>query len=416
MIGRTWTGFVAGRWFRAGADSGPSLGPAAAGIGVGVAALIVILGVMNGFQMGFIDAVLELDSYHVRLYEREAGQDAAAIASTIPGVAAVIPFRDVRTLAVNRQGRTEAIRIKIVPDDALILDPSLANLPFRSGAFGDRGGLSVGSELARRLNLVVGDRLSVLAVRADEERGVETGMVDLVVTGVFHSGYYDFDISLAFLPESGAGILAEGENRIVGVKLKDRYDDVRALGWLSGAGIPQGAAESWRSYNRAFFGALRMEKNVMMALVGLIFIVVGVNIFHAMRKAVFIRMEEIAVLKAVGGGNASVRRIFLLNGLVAGTGGAFLGLCAGLLLTVNVNGVFTGMEAVFGFLSSLMGDGPGFRFFSPDLFYIGDVPVRIFFTEAAFITLAGASSALVAAWAASARLTSFMPSEVLRNE
>jgi len=158
-----------------------------------------------------------------------------------------------------------------------------------------------------------------------------------------------------------------------------------------------------------------MEKNVMMALVGLIFLVVGVNIFHAMRKTVFARMEDIAVLKAVGARASEVRRVFLLDGLAAGAGGAFLGLAVGLALAVNVNEVFSAIESVLGFLASLFG-GRGLRFFSPDLFYISDVPVRLPFAEAAFVTLAGAASALLAAWAASARVSTFMPSEVLRDE
>jgi len=404
-----WIRYVAGRWFRPGHHEGPSLAPAAAGIGVGVAALIVILGVMNGFQMGFMDAVLELDSYHVRI----DAPDAESYAAALPDTVSALPFIDVRTLAVGVHGSTEALRVKIVPDNATDLDPALAGLELRSGEFGR--GLSVGSELARNMNLLVGDTVKVLAVTIDDERGIASDFIELRVGGIFHTGFYDFDSGLAFLPASQSGGLATGERTILGIKLRDRYADRLALSRLKAAGLAPGAAQSWRDYNRAFFGALRMEKNVMMALVGLIFLVVGVNIFHAMRKTVFARMEDIAVLKAVGARASEVRRVFLLDGLAAGAGGAFLGLAVGLALAVNVNEVFSAIESVLGFLASLFG-GRGLRFFSPDLFYISDVPVRLPFAEAAFVTLAGAASALLAAWAASARVSTFMPSEVLRDE
>lgn len=410
MRRRPWILFVARRWFGSGARTGPSLAPATAGIAVGVAALLCVIGVMNGFQMGYIDAVLDLDSYHVRLRDASAEEALAAL----PDAEAALPFVDLRTLAANRRGKAAALRVKVLPDDALERDRSLAErMAFRSGEYG--GGIVIGSVLARQLDLRVGDTLSVLDVKADELEGITTAMVELRVSGVYHCGYFDYDASLAFLPESAAAGLGGGEARVVGIKLGDRYDDERALSSLSAAGFDE--AESWRVYNRAFFGALRMEKSVMLLLVGLIFIVVGVNIFHSMRKAVYGRVEDIATMKALGAGSSGVRRVFLLDGAAAGVGGAVIGLVVGLLVATNVNGVFDAVEAlVAAVYGAFGGSGRGFEFFSPDLFYIGDVPVRLSFAETLFIASAGALAAVAAAWAASSRVSRIMPSEVLRDE
>jgi len=407
---RPWVLFVARRWFGSSDRTGPSLGPATAGIAVGVAALLCVIGVMNGFQMGYIDAVLDLDSYHIRL----PSGDAEAVLAALPDAEAAVPFVDLRTLAANRRGKAAALRIKVLPDDALERDRSLAaRMELRSGEYG--GGVVVGSVLARQLDLRVGDTLSVLDVKADEIDGISTAMVDLTVSGVYHCGYFDYDAALVFLPESAAGELGRGEARVVGVKLRDRYGDERAMATLAAAGLE--GAESWRVYNRAFFGALRMEKSVMLLLVGLIFIVVGVNIFHSMRKAVYGRVEDIATMKALGAGSSSVRRVFMLDGAAAGAGGAIIGLVVGLLVVTNVNGVFGAIEAaVAAVYGALGGRGPGFEFFSPELFYIGDVPVRLSFPETLFIASAGALAAVAAAWAASSRVSRIMPSEVLRDE
>ncbi|GAB1454959.1 ABC transporter permease [Spirochaetota bacterium] len=413
MRGSSWTSFVASRWFlRSRGETGPSLAPSTAGIAVGVAALLCVIGVMNGFQLSFIDAVLDLDSYHLRIPSDSADID--AIRKALPDSETIMPFVDVRTMMSNAQGKATALRIKIIPDEAFMVDPAMASrIELRSGE--RTGGLLIGSVLSRSLNLRVGDTVSVLHVSADIELGIETRMVDIHVAGIYHSGYYDYDAALAFLNESSSHQLASGEIPILGIRLHDRYDDARALASLSRAGIV--GAQSWREYNRAFFGALRMEKSVMMMLVGLIFLVVGVNIFHSMRKAVYGRVEDIATMKALGSGSKDIRGIFMLDGMIAGLGGASLGLFLGLLVAMNVNAVFSGIETVVAFMYTVLGrSGSGFQFFSPDLFYIGDVPVRLSFPETFFIFAAGAFSALAAAWAASSRVSRILPSEVLRDE
>jgi lipoprotein-releasing system permease protein len=411
-----WVRFVAFRWFKAGRESGPSLGPAMAGIAVGVAALIIIIGVMNGFQMGFMDSVLELDSYHLRVDPSGQVGNVAIDAEDFPGIRTVMPFIDIRTIAMNDRGRAEPLRIKVTPDDAFILDTVLPEmLVLGSGSFGN--GILLGSEFAQQLNVSVDDFISVLTVQVDPDEGVKAAPVSVRVSGVYHSGFYDFDAGLAFLPASSARGIAEGEFWMTGIKLDDRYDDARVKARLEATGIPSAAIESWRTYNRAFFGALRMEKSVMMMLVGLIFLVVGVNIFHALRKAVYARFEDIATLKSIGADSGSLRMVFLINGASAGLGGAAIGLAIGLLIALNINQVFALLEAAVAMVAVwIPGDTGSFSFFSPDFFYIADVPVRLPFLEVLFIFISGGASAMAAAWAASTRISSLKPSEVLRDE
>ena len=84
----------------------------------------------------------------------------------------------------------------------------------------------------------------------------------------------------------------------------------------------------------------------MMLLIGLIFLVVGVNIFHSMRRAVAEKTEDIAVLKAMGASPEDLGRVFVIDGLAIGAGGALVGLALGLLVAVNVNEVFAIVEAL----------------------------------------------------------------------
>lgn len=430
----SWATFVALRYFHARRANGGSASfiLAALGIAVGTAALIVVLGVMNGFQSGFIDSILEVDSHHVRISVFGEGgglAEAERLAAELrrdPGIQAVLPFADYETVALGPSGRAFPVRVKALPEDAGDLDPALpARLALREGVFpgaGD-GGIVLGAELARQLDVFPGDEVSLLTVNASASEGVTASTLRLRIADVFRSGYYAFDYGLAFVSFRTAEGFGGPENLILGVKLKNRFDDEAFAKRLSTArGIEEGRVITWRTYNRSFFGALRMEKTAMMLLVGLIFVVVAVNIFHSMRRTVFERMEDIAVLKALGGSARTVRNVFVLDGLVTGLAGASCGLAVGLAIVVNVNEAFGAMEALVNGLTRIWsiaagaGGSAGFQVFSPTYFYLVRIPTRVVFWEILFIYAAGAASAAAAAWAASRRVLTFRPAEVLRNE
>jgi lipoprotein-releasing system permease protein len=438
MRATRWIGFVSRRWFTARRESGGSAGSllAASGIAIGVAALIVVLGVMNGFQLGFIDSILQVSSFHVRIDdERKGGVDEALVSriASEPGVESVLPFAETRCLLSTRDGRAFPLALRAIPDDSQKRDPGMmAALGIEKkgmiGAWNSGGGIILGAELARYLELAPGSEADLLVVSADGEAGVEANTVKVHVDGLFRSGYYDFDFGMAILPFSSsvcASIfpVANAVRYTYGAKLHDRYSDagfVERLRTDLGLGVDR--VEGWRDYNRAFFGALRTEKSVMMLLIGLIFLVVGVNIFHSMRRAVAEKTEDIAVLKAMGAAPEELRRVFVFDGLAIGTSGAVIGLVLGLLVAVNVNEVFSIVETIInsaiGLASRVIGsiNSSNFRVFSPQYFYLLEVPVRVLFPETFFVTAAAIASAAGAAAVAANRVSRLVPAEVLRDE
>jgi len=182
---------------------------------------------------------------------------------------------------------------------------------------------------------------------------------------------------------------------------------------------------SWRDYNRSFFGALRTEKLFMFILVGLIFIVVGLNIFQAQRRSVLQRREEIGLLRAIGGTRTEVRFVFVLDGAIIGLTGAFIGLIIGLSVALNISGFFTLVEnivnwfiRIINIIAGFFGTGMtgDFAIFSPTVFYLKEIPSRILPSEVVMIFLFGFLSALAAAWFASVKASKIQPAEVLRYE
>jgi lipoprotein-releasing system permease protein len=165
----------------------------------------------------------------------------------------------------------------------------------------------------------------------------------------------------------------------------------------------------------------------MFILVGLIFIVVGLNIFQAQRRAVLERREEIGLLRALGAGDKAVRLIFVWDGFIIGLTGAGLGLALGLLIGCNAGPFFTLLEGavnrvigLINILAAALGNsGPSgreFAVFSPAIFYLKEIPSRVIPHEALLVFLFGFFSALGAAWFASGRVSRTKPAEVLRYE
>jgi len=425
-----WVLFVASRYIFKGRGSSPVL--AVLGIAVGVLALIVIISVMNGFQLGFIESILEISSYHIRLesFPQEKTQELKDILLSIPGINAAVPFIELQAISRGRRTGQHAVLIRGIYEDTLEIDKSMrARLEVEEGEFDISQPKSVllGAELSRRLGVDVGDDVTLFSITGILTSEDEGGFDTFTVKGIFRTGYYEYDLSWAFINIDSVSLLTSDSDIKLGVKIANRFHDRTILeqvkrklsGW---EGIK---FSSWREYNRSFFGALRTEKLFMFILVGLIFIVVGLNIFQGQRRAVLQRREEIGLLRAVGGSQKAVRFVFVCDGAIIGLTGALCGLVTGLAIALNIQNFFSLIENVvnkiIGLLNTLAGIlGAGwmanFSVFSPQVFYIKEIPSRVLPGEVAFIFMFGLLSALAASWAASRKISKIQPAEVLRYE
>ncbi|MDR2258026.1 MAG: ABC transporter permease [Treponema sp.] len=441
-----WIGFVAARYVSRGRKNSPSPVLAILGISTGVLALIVILAVMNGFQLGFIESILEISSYHLRLesFPPAYTEELRKSVQSIPETGAAVPFIEFQGLVRGRREGQQAAVIRGLPPGALEMDPAMgAKLEFEAGSFdiaGDRA-ILLGSELARRLAVRRGDEISLFSVSGllagegsfppDGEGDGDAGTLTdtFTVTGIFRTGFYEYDLGWGFINIASAEKIS-GAGPVLGLKLKNRWQDGHAMeaigNSLRGApGTETLKLTSWRDYNRAFFGALRTEKLFMFLLVGLIFIVVGLNIYQAQRRAVLERREEIGLLRAVGAASTAVRLVFVWDGAIIGFTGAVTGLGLGLLIASHISAFFTLLEGLVNFfigiinlLSGLFGGGGAgeFAIFSPAVFYIKEIPSRVIPHEVFLICVFGFLSALLAAWFASGKAARTGPAEVLRDE
>jgi lipoprotein-releasing system permease protein len=408
------------------------------GIAAGVMTLIAVMAVMNGFQFGTIEDILEVGSFHLQVTvpDRAVRQTAETIGE-LPGMRAVVPYAESYGLVYGYFPDPLAVLLRIVPPDLPQADERFGeNVEIVSGRWDlSTGGVVLGQELARRLGARVGDTVEILGFEGALTPGAARA-TELELVGIFRSGFLEYDAGWGFvgLGEAAARLGVDGPER-VGVKLVNRFRDRMArrrvealIGGASFVAEGRVEVESWRDYNRAIFGALRLEKIMMMLLVGLIFVVVAVNIYHSLRRSVIERTEEIGVLKALGAPPMPLQVVFVMEGLWIGLAGGALGLALGLLVSHNINALFRAAEVVVNALSyagqwmvsllSARGDATtgAFSIFSPAYFYIREVPAVVVPVEVAAIVLFAVLSATVAAYVASHRVSAIAPAEVLRYE
>jgi lipoprotein-releasing system permease protein len=458
MAARDWIGFVAIRYFRGRRRNANSPAPVLAilGIATGVLALTVILAVMNGFQLGFIESILEISSYHLRIEPFPQGRRGELLREeleVLPAVRSAVPFQEIQGIIRGLQRGHHGAVVRGISPLALERDPGMAEkLVFERGSFNleSRFSILLGAELARRLDADAGDWITMVSVSGtggdlfspgidEDESGADNSR--FLVTGIFRSGFYEYDLGWAFINIDRAGEIngggEEGQGDFsLGIKLKNRWQDragleqvQKVLNTWNGDRMDNSVLQvfSWRDYNRAFFGALRTEKLFMFVLVGLIFIVVGLNIFQAQRRSVLERREEIGLLRAVGATDMAVRLIFVWDGFIIGIAGASMGMLLGLLIACNIPTFFSILEWVVNFFINILSvitspflgpevAGGGFAIFSPTVFYIKEIPSRLIPHEVLIIFLFGFFSALLAAWSASGRVSRIRPAEVLRYE
>src|SRR3989338_4525851 len=190
------------------------------------------------------------------------------------------------------------------------------------------GGIIIGSEMASRFNLGLGDRVLVSSPMA-------AAVKDFKVAGIFNTGMYDYDLNLAFVDLKQAQELfgAEGMAGGISVKIDDVYlaRDLR-IKIQKRLGFPFWV-RTWMDLNKNLFTALKLEKLAMFVILALIVVVACFNIVSTLIMVVMEKTKDIGILKSIGAANSSIMAIFTLEGFLVGAIGTFLGVAGGLGLS-----------------------------------------------------------------------------------
>ncbi|MFA5110655.1 MAG: lipoprotein-releasing ABC transporter permease subunit [Desulfobaccales bacterium] len=315
-----------------------------AGVAVGVMALIVVIGVMTGFDLDLKKKILSVNA-HVLVLKHGTSltdeQKVAAQVKEVPGVVSAEPFIYTQVMystpgsisgGVIRGLDLETIR-RGGPKALDVVQGKFADLAL--GGPGEPPRIAIGNELARNLNLKVGDYLNIVSPLGTlTPMGRLPRMKAFLVSAIFHSGMYEFDSSLVYTSIPGLQEFLGLNHRVTGleVEIKDIYAAEQLATLIQDKLGPPFYTRNWMQMNRSLFAALKLEKIAMFIILTLIILVAAFGIASTLFMMVMKKTRDIAILKSMGATRQSIMKIFILNGLVIGGLGTVIGLGLGLVL------------------------------------------------------------------------------------
>jgi len=399
---------------------------ATAGIAAGVMTLIVVMSIMNGFQLSFIDSIQEISSYHVRVTELPESDEQKFLqfCKDSKSIKSCTPFLEAQALMASEKGFEGAAILRAINPDVYETDQGFfEKMRIIMGDFDiyESGSIVIGSKLAKDLGVRLGQTVNLLMLSGTSDVDLFSQDRTFKVTGIFSCGYAEINSTFAFINiEDGYKYFGEKPVKTWGIKIQNVNQDMGAINSIQKT-FPYAKAQSWRSYNKAFFGALRIEKNMLLMLVALIFVVVAINIYNGMRRLVFERKSEIAVFSALGAPASEIKAVFVLRGILTGAIGALIGLALGLLISFNTDLVFTAAAKImygFQYVVTAIFNRKNLMFLTENSSYLlyASIPARIQAGEVVMITLFGFISPVIACWAASKNVLKMTVAEVLHNE
>ena len=204
------------------------------------------------------------------------------------------------------------------------------------------------------------------------------------------------------------------------MKLKKKSAD-SVLSSIVKKSFPEVEVSSWKKYNRSLFNVLQVEKNMLLLMVLLIFVVVGINMYNGMRRLVFEKKNEIALLSALGGTHSGIKFIFMVRAFFIGFWGSLFGVILGLLVSINIKSVFTFASSFmyyvsYFFVCLLMPENAEVVSHNPMYLLYASIPAQIFVKEVFLVAIFGLFSPIVASFVASKDVLKMTISEVLHNE
>jgi lipoprotein-releasing system permease protein len=396
------------------------------GIALGVAALIIVLSVMNGFQKEVRDRMLSVVS-HIEVFAPggAALPDAARTLSEVkahPQVVGAAPFIAAQALVARGEDMKGAIIRGIDPAlepqvtdlaagkkqgvemGANAMGSTLASLQsLKSGEFG----IVLGVELARNLGVRDGEKVTVVAPGGQvTPAGVVPRLKQFTVVGVFDSGHYEYDATLAMVHVDDAARVFRLEGPTgVRVKLKDLHE-ARTVGAelsikLSGGEI----VRDWTRQNRTWFAAVQLEKRMMFIILTLIVAVAAFNLISTLVMTVQDKRSDIAILRTLGASPASIMKIFVVQGALVGVIGTVSGLALGLLVAFNIDVIVPFLEQLF-----------RASFLPRDVYLISQMPSDPQWGDILPVALISLALAFAATLYPSWRASRVNPAEALRYE
>ena len=310
-----------------------------AGVMIGVAALIIVLSVMNGFETEVRSRFIGVDAHlHVRTFHDRGVENWPALQREIgpqPEIQAMSPYIFNKGLVKSREATTGILVRGIDPESAVKVTDIGKNINYGAlqlGPVEKEGeptlpGIVLGFNLADKLVVTLGDRLTIASFANVTQFGQMPQMMQFRVTGYFQTGLFEIDDNFAYISIESAQKLFQMGDKVSGLEI--RLDDYEKAGAVAAninnrLGYPYRVI-TWQDMNPNLFAWMKIEKWAAFVILSLIIMVAAFNIISTLIMVTMEKTKEIGILKSMGATNASIRRIFTFEGLFVGIVGTVLG-------------------------------------------------------------------------------------------
>jgi len=396
-----------------------------AGIFLGVAALIIVIAVMNGFENDLRNKILGINSHIILMEYSGAMRNHPRVmqeVSSVPGVVAATPFIYSQAMLKNGSNVTgivlrglstkEALKVinlgKISEGKLDYLKEGEQRIPGLKPESAGLPGILIGRELAKNLGVFLFETVHVVSpAGVSTPMGMVPRMKPFVVVGIFESGFYEYDSTLAYISLKNCQEFLNMGDTVTGIEI--RVDDIYKADRIAKAiekklGYPYWG-RNWMEMNRNLFSALKLEKRVMFIILSLIVLVAAFNIISALIMIVMEKNKDIAILKTMGATRGGIMKIFIFQGLVVGAIGTFFGSLAGLAVAFNLEFLSRFVEKLF-----------GFKILPGDVYYLNELPSQVNYSDVGIIILGTMLISFLATIYPSWRASRLDPAEALRYE
>ncbi|MGQ3890645.1 lipoprotein-releasing ABC transporter permease subunit [Legionella sp. CNM-4043-24] len=371
------------------------------GIGLGVMVLITVLSVMNGFD----------EEIHKRFFgmapeitvsgidgKLTNWQDLEKKLAKTPQIKAIAPYVGAQGLLTHEGQVLPLVVTGVLPEKERLVTHLQDKLLIGSMDDLQHFGIMLGRGLADRLGVTIGDKVTIMVPQASvTPAGMLPRFKRFTVVGIFSAGTgFNFDTGLAFINLHDAQALMQYGDAVSGLKMKmnNVYEAPELSDRLAAQLGDDYQVGNWTDQFGAFFQAVKMEKTMMFLILLLIIAVAAFNLVSSLVMVVNDKQSEIAILRTIGATPSTILWIFIVQGMLVGMVGTFLGLAGGILLASNATAIVNHVQSLF-----------HIQVLSSSIYFVDYLPSRIMLSDlfqvCAMALLMSFAATIYPAWRAS---------------
>tara|TARA_B100000686_G_scaffold353370_1_gene458712 strand:- start:1849 stop:3084 length:1236 start_codon:yes stop_codon:yes gene_type:complete len=350
------------------------------GIALGVAILIIVMSVMNGFRTELISKILGFNPHIiVKPYDQKIKENdifklvdlkdqIERTSFTFSGQGILINRENTVGILVRSYTQNEIHKINLIKDG--IIDGSLSSFK--------KNTISIGKELAISMDLIVGDEITLMSTS-----NLQTPFGNLplqekfIISSVFSTGLAEFDQNVIFMPFENSSSLFEISDTDIDLEIfLKNPEKVEIIKSKLEKIFQEHYVYSWADLNKSFFGALKVERNVMFIILTLIIIVAAFNIISGLTILVKNKTKEIAILRTLGVSKNSIAKVFFIIGFTIGLLATITGVIIGILFSYYIEEIRILITSIF-----------NIKLFPEEIYFLSQMPSEINFVYIFIISL-----------------------------